>query len=108
MIVNQEEQQTKRAFGADFKVLATGDIMMCTIMRMKQGRKVPKHKHPSEQIGYLINGRFKLWINEEFTGILEPGDSYVVKGDEYHSMEMLEDSEWVDVFSPPRREYLDI
>ena len=107
MIVKQKDQQTKNALGADFKALATGDKIMCTVMRMKQDRKVPKHKHPSEQVGYLINGRFKLWINDRFIGTLEPGDSYVVKEDNYHSMEIVEDSEWVDMFSPPRREYID-
>lgn len=36
---------------------------------------------------------------------LATGDSYVVKGNDFHAMEMLEDSEWVDMFSPPREEY---
>jgi hypothetical protein len=40
-------------------------------------------------------------------GILEPGDSYLIKSGEFHSMEMLENSEWVDMFSPPREEYMD-
>jgi quercetin dioxygenase-like cupin family protein len=107
MIVKQKDKPVKSAYGVEFKALATGDRIMCTIMRFKKGGKVPKHKHPAEQVGYLIKGKFKLWINDEMIGILEPGDSYAIKSGEIHSMEMLENSEWVDMFSPPREEYMD-
>jgi len=107
MIIKQENKPVKKAYGVEFKALATGDRIMCTIMRFKKDGKVPKHKHPAEQVGYLIKGKFKLWINDEMIGILESGDSYVIKSSDFHSMEMLEDSEWVDMFSPPRGEYMD-
>jgi len=105
MIIKQEDCPEKNAYNVKFKALATGDKIMSTIMRMEKGGKVPRHNHPAEQVGYLITGRFKLWINDQEIGILEPGDTYVVKGKDFHAMEMLEDSEWVDVFSPPREEY---
>ena len=107
MIIKQENKPVKRAYGVDFKTLATGDRIMCTIMRCDKGGKVPKHKHPAEQVGYIIKGRFRLWINDQEIGVVEPGDSYVIKSSEFHSMEILEDSEWVDMFSPPREEYMD-
>jgi quercetin dioxygenase-like cupin family protein len=49
MIVKQKDKPVKNAYGVEFKALATGDRMMCTIMRFKKGGKVPKHKHPAEQ-----------------------------------------------------------
>lgn len=107
MIVKQKDRPTKGAYGVEFKTLATGNKIMCTIMRYKKGGKVPRHNHLAEQVGYVIKGKFILWIDDKKIGILEPGDSYAVKGNEFHSMEMLEDCEWVDMFSPPRKEYMD-
>ena len=107
MIVKQKDKPTKGAYGVSFKALATGKRIMCTIMRYKKGGKVPRHNHSAEQVGYVIKGRFKLFVDDKLEGTLRPGDSYAVKGNVYHAMEILEDSEWVDMFSPPRKEYMD-
>jgi len=107
MIIKQQDKPEKTAYGVEYKTLATGDKIMCTIMRYKKDVRVPRHHHPAEQVGYLISGKLKLWIDDEEIGILEPGDSYTVKGDQFHSLLALEDSECVDMFSPPREEYKD-
>jgi len=105
MIFKMKDAPKKTAYGTEFQTLATGDNIMCTIMRDVKGHMVPKHNHPAEQVGYILKGKIKLFINGVEAGTMEPGDSYVIKSNEYHSFEMLEDSEWIDTFSPPREEY---
>ena len=107
MIVKQKDKAEKVVYGVHFKTLATGDKIMCTVMRYKKGVAVPRHNHPAEQVGYVVKGRLKLSVNDRDVGILEKGDSYVVKGSEFHSIEALEESECIDMFSPPREEYRD-
>jgi hypothetical protein len=38
--------------------------------------------------------------------VIEPHDSYVIAGDTPHSYRVLEDALAVEMFSPPREDYL--
>ena len=65
------------------------------------GSKSPTH----EQTGYLVEGKMRFFVEgEEFSA--EPGDSWCILGDVPHSAEVLEDAVVIEVFSPPREEYL--
>jgi quercetin dioxygenase-like cupin family protein len=72
--------------------------------RFRKGAAVPPHHHPHEQIGMVITGRCKFRIGSDLR-TLGPGDGYSILPDVEHSVEFLEDSVLVDVFSPPREDY---
>jgi len=105
MIVRPTDVPEKKALGVKFKTLATGTNIMCTVMYYEKGNVVPLHKHLSEQVGYVNEGRLTLKIENENLGIIQAGDSYLIRGNMLHSLEALEKSVVVDVFSPPREEY---
>ncbi len=105
MIVRSTDVQVKKAHGVTFKTLATGTNIMCTVMYYEKGNVVPFHKHPSEQVGYVVEGKLRLKIENEDLGVIQAGDSYLIKGKMLHSLEALEKSVVVDTFSPPRKEY---
>jgi quercetin dioxygenase-like cupin family protein len=105
MIVRPTDVPEKKALGVTFKTLATGTNIMCTVMYYKKGDIVPFHKHPSEQVGYVVEGRLRLKIGNEGLGIIQVGDSYLITGNMLHSLEAFEKSVVVDIFSPPRKEY---
>jgi len=105
MIVRPADVPEKKAFGVTFKTLATGTNIMCTVMHYEKGKVVPFHKHLSEQVGYVIEGKLRLKIETEDLGIIQAGDSYLIRGNMRHSLEALEKSVVVDMFSPPREEY---
>lgn len=105
MIVRPTDVPLRKALGVTFKTLATGTNMMCTVMYYEEGNVVPFHKHPSEQVGYVVEGRLRLKIENEELGIIQAGDSYLVRTNMLHSLEALEKSVVVDMFSPPREEY---
>ncbi|MEM3356465.1 MAG: cupin domain-containing protein [Candidatus Bathyarchaeia archaeon] len=105
MIVRPADVPERKAFTVRFKTLATGANIMCTVMYYEKGDVVPFHKHASEQVGYVVEGKLRLKIESEDLGIISTGDSYLVRGNMLHSLEALEKSVVVDMFSPPREEY---
>ncbi len=101
MLVKKMDFKRRKFRGFHFLLGATGERMMVTLMQFKKGDEVTSHKHPNEQAGYCLAGKFKLKI-EENEYLVEEGDSYVIKGDKEHSYIFLEDSKMVEIFSPPR------
>lgn len=87
MIVRPADVEFRKALGVTFKTLATGTNIMCTVMYYERGNVVPFHKHPSEQVGYVVEGKLRLKIENEDLGIIQAGDSYLVRGNMLHSLE---------------------
>jgi quercetin dioxygenase-like cupin family protein len=110
MIVRAAEAQMRSFKGVDFELLATEDRSMVTKMLYVVGNDVPFHQHPHTQAGYVISGRYRFRTyghpDGDFDGELGAGDSYVVPGGIDHAITVLEAGEIVDVFTPPREDYL--
>ncbi len=105
MIVKADNATKKSFLGTEFDVLAVGEQCMLTRMQFLKGRDVPPHSHPNEQIGFVLSGRFRF-VFGRFDEVLGPGDSYCIPAGVEHHIEMIEDGEVVEVFSPPRQDYL--
>lgn len=105
MIVQSHEAKGRTFLGVDFVVMAHGPESMVTKMLYKQGDHPPLHKHPNEQSGYVISGRYRIVIGEA-THMIGPGDSYCIARNVEHSIEVIEAGEVLDFFSPPRQDYL--
>jgi quercetin dioxygenase-like cupin family protein len=86
------------------RTLTDGDRMMLCEIRMTKDAVVPLHTHPHEQTGYLVSGRCRFQIGDEVRE-LAAGDCWMVPGGAEHEATALEDSIFIDVFSPPREEY---
>jgi quercetin dioxygenase-like cupin family protein len=86
-----------------------GERVMLAHIHMKKGCLVPKHHHENEQLSYVLEGRilFKLGEQGEREQVLEKGDVLVIPGNLPHSAEALVDSLSLDVFSPPRQDWID-
>lgn len=91
--------------GVRLRTVAHGQSTHMVEFQLKAGADVPRHSHPNEQIGYLVSGRLRLVIkgNEH---VFEPGGSWCIPGDIVHEAQVLEDSVVIEVFSPPREDYL--
>ncbi len=88
--------------------LITGERMMLAHVYLKQGCVVPKHQHENEQLTYILEGALKFWIGEdqEQIVIVRAGEVLHIPGNLPHKAEALEDTLDVDVFSPPRADWL--
>jgi quercetin dioxygenase-like cupin family protein len=105
MIVKSEEAQRRNFLGIDFVLLSHGPESMITKMLYKKGDSVPFHKHPNEQSGYVISGKYRI-IFENNNKVIGPGDSYSIPRDVEHRIEIIDPGEVLDFFSPPRKDYL--
>ena len=84
----------------------TGDRVMLSELVLKKGCIVPAHHHENEQISYVLRGTLKFVINGEEI-ILRTGEVLHIPSNVVHSAEALEDTLDLDVFSPPRQDWLD-
>ena len=89
--------------------LITGDRMMLAHVYLKKGCIVPKHSHENEQLTYILEGALKFWIGddgaEEIT--VHAGEVLLIPSNVPHKAEALEETLDVDVFSPPRQDWLE-
>ena len=78
-----------------------------TIARLgiAQGGSVPTHSHVNEQVMNIISGRLKV-ILDGIEMVLDGGQSLVIAPNIPHSVEALEDTVAVDVFSPAREDWI--
>lgn len=85
----------------------TGDRLMLTRYEAKAGAEFEAHSHPEEQMGYVIKGRIEFFIGQpEKRFVFEEGTFFHFAANERHRSRVLEDAIVIDVFSPPRPEYV--
>ena len=88
--------------------LITGERMMLSHVYLKKGCVVPQHSHENEQLTYILSGALKFWIGEEMREVIvRDGEVLVIPSNVLHKAEALEDTLDVDVFNPPRQDWLD-
>jgi quercetin dioxygenase-like cupin family protein len=89
--------------------LITGDSMMIAHVYLAKGAVVPKHSHHNEQITYILEGalRFRLGEDESHVVDVAAGEVLTIPAHVPHTAEALEDTLDVDIFSPPRADWLD-
>jgi quercetin dioxygenase-like cupin family protein len=85
-----------------------GERVMIAHVYLKQGCIVPRHAHENEQITYILEGALRFWIGEDEDEeiIVRAGEVLHIPSNVPHKAEALEDTLDVDVFSPPRRDWL--
>lgn len=89
--------------------LVTGDRIMLAHVYLKKGCVVPRHQHDNEQITYILEGALHFWIGEDEKQelVVSAGEVLHIPSNVWHKAEALEDTLDVDVFSPPRQDWLD-
>lgn len=89
--------------------LITGDKVMLAHVYLKKGTIVPRHSHENEQVTYILEGALRFWIGEDEQEIIDvrAGEVLHIPSFVQHKAEALEDTLDVDIFSPPRQDWLD-
>lgn len=91
--------------GIKLKVIS-GDKTMMTIFEFGPDAVIPSHKHPHEQITYVIEGELEFTV-EGKTRILRKGDGVVISSNYEHSAKVLKTpAKAVDAWYPRREDYL--
>jgi quercetin dioxygenase-like cupin family protein len=88
--------------------LITGERMMLAHVYLKKGCIVPRHQHENEQLTYILEGALRFWVGEdekeEF--VVRGGEVLLIPSNVWHKAEALEDTLDMDVFSPPRQDWI--
>jgi len=89
--------------------LITGDDVMLAHVLLRKGCIVPKHQHVNEQFTYILSGALKFLIGPDGDEeeIVRAGDVLHLPSNVWHAAEALEDTLDLDIFSPPRADWLD-
>jgi quercetin dioxygenase-like cupin family protein len=88
--------------------LITGERMMIAHVYFKKGEVVPQHSHDNEQLTYILSGalHFKFGAKGEQEITVRAGEVVVIPSNVPHSAVAIEDTLDVDVFCPPRQDWL--
>jgi quercetin dioxygenase-like cupin family protein len=94
--------------GGITRALITGDRMMIAHVRLKKGDEVPQHSHENEQITYILEGALHFWLGPkgDREQTVRAGEVLVIPSNLEHRAVALEDTLDVDVFNPPRQDWL--
>lgn len=88
--------------------LVTGERMMLAHVYLKKGNVVPRHQHENEQLTYVLEGVLHFWIGEDECEevTVRAGEVLHLPSWVWHKAQAMEDTLDVDVFSPPRADWL--
>jgi len=90
------------------KIVFSSDEVMFLLARIPPRGIVPEHSHLHEQMGVCLKGKAEFTAGEEKKTVGE-GMFYWIEPWEKHSVTSLVDepSLFLDVFNPPREDYLE-
>lgn len=85
--------------------VVTGEKEMVVFWRMKAGARAAPHRHPHEQIFWVLSGRMEFRLGDQHR-TCGPGDLGVIPPGVEHEAQFPEDTEVIDIFAPPREDFL--
>lgn len=80
------------------------EIMVARVL-LKKGCIVPEHSHHNEQLTYILDGALKFWIDGKEI-VVHAGEVLCIPAHMPHKAEALEDTVDLDVFTPPRADWI--
>jgi quercetin dioxygenase-like cupin family protein len=85
--------------------MVVGDKVMLARVFIKKGGHVPEHHHHNEQVTYILEGALKFAIDGQEV-VVKAGEVLCIPGNMPHEAWALEDTLDLDVFTPPREDWL--
>ena len=85
--------------------MVVGDKIMLARVLMKKGAHVPLHQHHNEQVTYILEGALKFSIDGQKI-VVRAGEVLCIPPNMPHEAWALEDTVDLDVFDPPRADWL--
>ncbi len=86
--------------------LVVGQNIMLARVLLKKDSHVPMHQHVNEQMTYILEGALKFKIDGQEI-VVNAGEVLCIPSNMPHEAWALEDTVDLDVFDPPRQDWLD-
>jgi quercetin dioxygenase-like cupin family protein len=89
--------------------LISTERMMIAHVYLEKGAVVPWHSHENEQLTYILEGTLRFWLGDDQGEVVDVAASEVLHLPSQlpHKAEALEKVLDVDIFCPPRSDWLD-
>jgi len=85
--------------------LIVGQDVMLARLLLRKGCIVPMHSHMNEQLSMIFSGALKFWIDGKEV-VVRGGEVLTIPPNMPHQAEALEDTTGIDVFHPPRADWI--
>lgn len=83
-----------------------GDQLMLARILLKKGAEVPLHSHANEQVTWVTEGALEFQIDGR-TVVVRAGEVLCIPPHMPHAAHALEDTVDIDIFTPPRQDWID-
>ena len=83
-----------------------GTNTMLARIVLKKGAVVPMHHHFHEQISHVVEGALQFLVDGKET-VVSAGEILCIPANVPHEVTALEDSVALDIFNPPRQDWID-
>ena len=83
-----------------------GERAMLARILLRKDAVVPEHSHENEQISYIVEGALRFTLGDGRVITVGSGEVLVIPSNLPHQAEALEDTIDLDVFSPPRADWI--
>jgi quercetin dioxygenase-like cupin family protein len=74
--------------------------------KAKKGHAGADESHINEQLTLILDGHVEFWVENRHY-VLKKGDALLIPSGAVHRVRVLEDSSVIEVFSPPRVEWIE-
>lgn len=102
-----DDMEKERMTDLIHRRVISGQRAMVAQIFLQKGAVVPTHSHENEQVTYLLEGALRFWIGEDREELLlRAGEVLLIPSGVPHAAEAMEDCVDLDVFSPPRQDWL--
>ena len=103
-----EQMPAEPLKGGISRKLITSERMMIAHVYFEKGDDVPQHSHENEQLTYILEGALHFWFGPDGSQqiTVRAGEVVVIPSNVLHRALALEDTLDVDVFCPPRQDWL--
>ncbi|MGZ4315403.1 MAG: cupin domain-containing protein [Gaiellaceae bacterium] len=90
------------------RLISTERLMLAHVY-LEKGCVVPQHSHENEQLTYILEGVLRFFLGEDESEVVDvaAGDVLHIPSHLPHKAEALETTLDVDIFCPPRQDWLD-
>jgi quercetin dioxygenase-like cupin family protein len=83
-----------------------GERAMLARLILRRGAMVPRHSHENEQITYIVEGALRFTLGDGRVITVRGGEILVIPSNMPHEAEALVDTIDIDVFAPPRADWI--
>jgi quercetin dioxygenase-like cupin family protein len=87
------------------QMIVGANVMVARIL-LKKGCKIPLHSHHNEQVSYVLEGSLGFVIDNREINV-SAGEVLCIPPDAPHEAVALEDTVSLDIFNPPRQDWID-